>query len=376
MRERTRIAYLVHDLNDAAVARRIAMLRTGGAEVAVAGFRREARVPDSVAGARAIDLGRTADARLAQRAGMVAANLGRPAALIEAVRGADVVIARNLESLALAARARRAAPGARLVYECLDIHRSLLGRSVPARAVQWIEGRLLARVDLLIVSSPAFLREYFDRRRPLDAPALLVENKLLALEGPLPVSAAPPPGPPWTIGWFGMLRCRRTFEVLSALARAMAGRVRVLIAGRPSPAEFADFPALVAAAPHCEYAGPFTPDQLPELYARCHFAWAIDWFEEGLNSTWLLPNRLYEASALGVVPIALRTVETGRWLAARGAGVLLDDGDPAPQLRDLFDRLDAPAYARLREAVAAIPREALVATAADCEMLLDAVAGR
>lgn len=370
-----RIAYLVHDLNDPAVARRVGMLRAGGADVRVAGFHRGAHAPVTVAGAAATDLGRTADARLAQRAAAVAANLVRPAALIAAVRGADAIVARNLESLALAARARRGSPGSRLVYECLDIHRSLLGRSPASRAIRWAEGRLLRGVDLLIVSSPAFLHEYFDRR-PLRAPALLVENKLLAPDGPPPAPADAPPGPPWTIGWFGNLRCRRTFAELSELARAMDGRVRVLIAGRPSPAEFADLPAAVAAAPWCEYLGPYRPEDLAVLYGRCHFAWAIDWFEEGLNSTWLLPNRLYEASAFGAVPIALARVETGRWLAGRDAGVSLDASDPASQLRDLFERLDAPAYRSLRDEVAAIPRESLVATAADCDALLAAVAGR
>ncbi|WP_375401967.1 hypothetical protein [uncultured Sphingomonas sp.] len=375
MRGRTRIAYLVHDLNDAAVARRILMLRAGGAEVTVAGFRRDERVPESVAGARAVDLGRTGDARLAQRAAMVAANTLRPARLRAAVAGADVVVARNLEMLALAASARRVVPGARLVYECLDIHRMLLGRSLPARAVQAIEARLLRSVDLLLVSSPAFLREYFDGRSTLTAPALLVENKLLALGDAPPAPSESPPGPPWTIGWFGNLRCRRTFDVLSELAQKCDGRVRVLIAGRPSPAVFADLPAMVAATPHLDYHGPFAPDDLPALYARCHFAWAIDWFEEGLNSSWLLPNRLYEASGYGAVPIALAGVETGRWLAGHRAGLLIE-GDPRSELAELFERLDMPAYLRLRDAVAAIPSDALVATTADCESLVDTVAGR
>ena len=38
-----RIAYFVHDLSDPAVGRRVRMLRTGGAEVTVLGFRRAER---------------------------------------------------------------------------------------------------------------------------------------------------------------------------------------------------------------------------------------------------------------------------------------------------------------------------------------------
>ena len=43
--------------------------------------------------------------------------------------GADVVLARNLEMLIIASRARNLyAPRAALVYECLDIHRLLLSQ--------------------------------------------------------------------------------------------------------------------------------------------------------------------------------------------------------------------------------------------------------
>src|SRR5665213_2052203 len=57
-----RIAYFVHDLNDAAVAKRISMLRSAGAEVRLAGFRRTAEPVRDVAGIEPLNLGRTHDA--------------------------------------------------------------------------------------------------------------------------------------------------------------------------------------------------------------------------------------------------------------------------------------------------------------------------
>ena len=372
----TRIAYFVHDINDPAVARRVTMLRAAGAELIVIGFRRGERVPDTVAGAAVVDLGGTHDGNLVQRARKVIANLLRPAPMLAAAAGAHVVMARNLESLALAVRVRRNVPHARLVYECLDIHRALLGRSLPARAVQHVERLLLRSIDLLVVSSPAFLRDYFDKRASLTARALVIENKLLALDGPPPAPRDPPAGPPWVIGWFGNLRCRRTFDELRALTQALPGRVEVLIAGRPSPAVFTDFAAMVARAPGCSFAGAYRPEDLPGLYARCRFAWGIDYFEEGLNSAWLLPNKLYEASSFGAVPVALRGVETGRWLARHGAGVLLNEADPAGELRSMLSHLDEGGYAALRSAVVAIPRTDLIADERDCAALLREVLGQ
>lgn len=367
-----KLFYIVHDLGDPAVERRIRMLRRGGAEVIVAGFRRQGQAPACVAGAEAIDLGRTHDARMAERALAVLRRVALPGRLLAAARGSDAILGRNLEALAIALRLRRVAPQARLVYECLDIHRLLLGHGLAARMVQRAEAAMLGQVDLLLTSSPAFQRDYFAHRPGLAAPVLLLENKLLRIDAAPPVPLPPPDGPPWTIGWFGMLRCARTFDILSAFARRHSGAVRVLIAGKPSPAVFPDFAAQVAAAPHLEYQGPYRAEGLPALYGRCHYAWAIDYFEEGLNSRWLLPNRLYEAAAHGVVPIALQSVETGIWLRQHDAGLVL--GDDLAGLDAVADG-DAARYATLRAAVDRIPRRDLVATEADCLALVDRIRG-
>ncbi len=360
-----KIGYLVHDLDDAAVLRRVRMFEAGGAGVRLAGFRRNERLSEVIAALRPFDLGRTADAALAQRAKAVLARCAVPGRLAAALRDASVIVARNLEQLAIARRIVGKRP---LVYECLDIHRSLLGTGPASRAIQAVERALLPRADLLVTSSPAFVREHFARRTGLRAPVELVENKLLCLgrEPPDPIDA--PSGPPWTIGWFGMLRCRRTLGELKALAARLDGRVRVLIAGKPSPAEFPDFAAELADAPHIRFVGAYTAADLPALYRQCHFAWTIDWFEEGQNSAWLLPNRLYEAQAFGVVPIVLADVEVGRWLRDAGAGLRLDGG--VDDLSASLAALDRGGYCALRDAVLAIPRNRLIADEQECRALV------
>lgn len=367
-----KLLYIVHDLHDSAVLRRVQMLRAAEVEVIVAGFRRRDAIPADIAGAPVIDLGRTQDARFVQRVAAVLRNVALPGRLLAAARGCDVIVGRNLEALALALRARKAAPNARLVYECLDIHRLLLGGSAPARLLQAIEAWMLARVDLVLTSSPAFERDYFARRPTLRAPVMLLENKLLVLGGAAPRPLVPAAGPPWVIAWFGMLRCARSFDILASLAARHEGRIEIHIAGRPSPAVFDDFEARVAAAPHLRYLGPYAAGDLPRLYQPCHFAWAIDYFEEGLNSKWLLPNRLYEAASFGVVPIALRSVETGKWLDAHHAGLTIDDGLEA---LDALGTLSPVDYAVLRAGVTALDRTDLVATMTDCRALRSALEG-
>ena len=101
-----KVAYFVHDLNDPAVAKRVWMLRNAGAEVRLAGFRRTAKPPASVAGLEPLDLGRTRDARLISRAGSVLRNLLMAPLRGGFLSGAEVVLARNLEVHAVAAFAR------------------------------------------------------------------------------------------------------------------------------------------------------------------------------------------------------------------------------------------------------------------------------
>jgi hypothetical protein len=169
-----------------------------------------------------------------------------------------------------------------------------------------------------------------------------------------------------------MLRCRRSLDILADLAARSGGAVEVVIRGRPSPAVFGeDFEGLTAGRPGLFYGGPYAAEDLPALYGEVHFVWGVDFFEAGLNSAWLLPNRLYEGEAHGRPLIAENGVETGRWLAARGAGVLLDSVES--DLLPFFESLTAADYrARLR-AVAEIPRIDLLADREDCVRLVQTV---
>lgn len=368
-----KIAYFVHDLDDAAVRKRCRMLKAAGADLTVIGFRRGEVAPATVEGALAVDLGRTADAKLAQRCLSVLRNMVQMGRLKPFVRDADVIMARNLEVLVLARGARALiARRAGLVYECLDIHRMMLGDGAASKVLRGLERMLLGSIRRLIVSSPAFLNAYFSPRQGFDGPSLLLENKLLRLDGaPSTLAIRPPVGGPWRIGWFGVIRCQKSLDMLCALAEASEGRLEVVIRGRPARHEFRDFDAQVAATAGVRFEGAYTPDDLPRCYGEVHFAWAIDYFEEGQNSTWLLPNRLYEAGAHGVPPIALTEVETGHWLAARGVGLLI--GDPVPELGAILKTLDAAGYEALRAGIAAIPVDAFVAGEDECRRLVAAL---
>jgi hypothetical protein len=371
-----KLAYFVHDLADPAVARRVAMLRAGGAQPVVLGFRRTETAPATVGGAPAFDLGRTHDGRFVQRAWATLRAAIAAHGLREHIARSDVILARTLEMLAVA-RAARSAAGldTRLVYECLDIHRLMLLPGLKGIAMRAVERGLMRDARLLIVSSPGFLEHYFEPLQGvgdrLDLPTMLVENKALELGGDRTVRpAGPRAGAPWRIAWLGAIRCQKSLDILTDVARRRPDLLRVAIHGRPAQVEFRDFEAQVADAPGVTFGGPYGAADLSRLYADAHFSWAIDFMEEGQNSAWLLPNRLYEASRYGAVPIALAGVQTGRYLAEHGFGVRLET---AADLEAFLEGLTAKRYVTLRRELEAVPLNAFVADEADCRMLVRAL---
>lgn len=367
------VTYLAHDLDDPSIWRRAEMLRRGGAEVRIAGFRRaEGPLPRP-----AIELGRTANGRMVQRLGAVAKAFPRMARLVPPPPpGVDeVILARNLEMMMLAASLRRARP-ARLVYELLDIHSMMLGQGAKPRAIRAVEARLMRSAALVVVSSPAFVTNYLRAHDRPAIPTLLVENKPfddLLPQGTPP--ARPRDGGPLIIGWLGMLRCRYSLQALDRLTRATPGSFRVILRGRPALDVLPDFHDVVGANPDLDYEGEYRwPDDLPAIYGAVDLAWLVDRYQAGQNSDWLLPNRLYEGCLNGAVPIVLRGTEVARHVEAWGCGVVLDaPADDA--IRNALDTIDADSLATLSAAVRAIPRARLSMDDAECADLTRAICG-
>jgi succinoglycan biosynthesis protein ExoL len=350
------------------------MLQVGGAAVTVAGFRRTPEPVANVAGCPAVDFGRTYNERFTQRIFSVARTVAFSARHRALFANADIILSRNLEMLAIAARGRSLCrPAPALVYECLDIHRLLLRRDFIGSGLRKLEGYLARQASALLTSSPAFVSGYFDTLSSIRLPARLVENKMLetteaAATGP---DAPPrPPGPPWIIGWFGMIRCSKSLDILINLAKQNEGKVEIVIRGRPDLNQFDNFHKTVSEAHGVKFLGPYrNPEDLPAMYHGVHFNWAIDMFEEGLNSSWLLPNRLYEGGAFASVPMTLETVEAGRFVKPLNLGITLKE--PLDQsLANFFTDLTPARYCALENTARSIPRSTWISDKRDCETLV------
>lgn len=331
-----KIAFFGHDAADAAIRRRILSFVEDGLEVTGFMMRRGKAKPTEWTN---IDLGQTHDGAFAQRASMVfkgadtAAADGR-----EALQTADLFYARNLDMLASAFLTKRKLKlKTPVVYECLDVHRMMVGSGPVSRLLRFIERRLLKRCAGLVVSSPGFLKNYFEVHHKGLYQSYLVENRLVsgADYGPRPSLAPIPPDRPLRVGWYGILRCSRSLGLLAALADALGDQVEIHLHGKVATQEISDFEETVAKHPNMYFSGAYkSPEDLSRIYEDSDLVWAGDFMEAGYNSIWLLPNRIYEGGYYGTPAIAPKGTQTGDWIESGRCGFTLSEpiDDTLPEL--------------------------------------------
>lgn len=348
------LLFFGHDALDPAVQRRIKAFEEAGARAR--GFTMR-RGPAFETPWENVDLGETRDADFPQRIGAMLHAQPILRAHRQALQSADIIYARNLDMLALAhwAKGMSRSP-AKLIYECLDVHR-FMTRTDPVGAImRRVERRLLSSVDRVVVSSPAFVREYFDVRHPGRVRSVLIENRLpWGFEyGARPVEPSPRTGP-IRIGWFGNLRCRRSLGLLLGLAERFPTKIELSFRGAPARTEIGDFEERTKNLPNVHFGGRYAwPDGLAQIYGDVDLVWAGDFHDPGANSKWLLPNRLYEGGYYCAPPIAPADSETGRWIATHGFGFTL--AEPLEQTLPAFvEALTRVRIAEARARLAAAP---------------------
>ena len=371
-----KLVFFGHDACDPAVQRRITAFGEAGADVAAFTMRRGPPVEGRW---RNVDLGETRDAAFGQRIQALIAARPILRQHRETLRGAEIFYARNLDMLALARWAKSMSGArARLVYECLDVHRFLSREDPLGASLRAAEGTLLGEVALIVVSSPAFVREYFEKRHGRRVPTLLIENRLPSgFDYGVRPAARAPAQERLRIGWFGNLRCERSLSLLLDLAARFPRQVELSLRGIPARAAIDDFEARVGAAENVSFGGRYAwPGELGAIYGDVDMVWAGDFHDAGANSKWLLPNRLYEGGYYGAPALAPVDSETGRWIEAHGFGFTL--AEPLEETLPAFVReLDSAKLAAARERLLSAPADTFLQPKDELAGVLEAaLAGR
>lgn len=362
-----RVTYFASDLVDAATMRRIHILRRGGADLSVIGFRRST-TPVAIDGVPVIDLGQTYPGRLAHRVACVLHHSLNARGWNDVLARSDVILARNLEMATIADAARLWA-GSRvpLAYECLDIHAAQLGTGMPSKLLRGWERHILRRSSKLVVSSPAFISHYFNQLGIVLPDVILAENKRVLPEAEAdterPHGTLAGRRPPWRLGWFGLLRDGESFEILLKAAQRRDD-IDITLRGRPVPS----FQALIdryLPLPNMRFSGPYTQDDLATIYNACDFTWAVEYVgQNSQNPKLALGNRIYEGGYYNNPVIALAGTAMGNWLRHRGVGVVLND--PRTDFEPFIANLTVEGYRALFRGAADLPTGELVWTSDDC----------
>ncbi|ETX27224.1 glycosyltransferase [Roseivivax isoporae] len=371
-----RIEVFGFDVAEISQIRRIRAMRAAGYAVHSFTMRRQNMNRDFRPDWPNTHLFNTVNDNLPLRAAAVAGSVAKVAPHGARLRQADMIVARNLDMLAIAWAARASAGAGRvpLVYECLDINGALVGEGAKARAMRRAERFLLARCAMLVVSSPSFVTEYFAPLQAYDGPWALWENKLAAGAAlpARPHRRAAPSGP-LRLGWVGTIRCAPSLALLAALADRMGPAIRVEIHGVVHRHALPEFDAVLAARPNMTFHGPYAyPDDLARVYGGCDLVWAQDLWQRGSNSDWLLPNRIYEASWAGCPSIAVAGTETGRRVEADGLGWAIARPE-ADDLAALLAGLTPEAVAARGAALLARPETDFVQSPEDITAVVERV---
>jgi succinoglycan biosynthesis protein ExoL len=356
---RGRVVYVTPDCTDSAVQKRVHGFLGVGMDVVSFSFRRARYNVEYVPDWPNIELGTTTERQLLTRAFVMMRALWLIFRHRRTWREATVVYARNLDLalLALVGKSITRCP-APFVYEVLDIHPATTGGGYKAAFLRWLERRVLARSELLVISSPAFLENYFQPLQRYQGESFVMENKwhakqisTLTRNLPYPLEAQEPI---WTIGWFGNIRCAKSLEILTELADALPDRVRIYIRGCASLLGEQELMNAIGSRKNMIFAGEYAaPGELPAIYSNVHFNWCVD-LCGGDNSQWLLPNRLYEGGYFGVPAIAIEGHETGRVVSQRNLGITLQT-PAAHQLRDVLSSLSREDYEQMRQSIESLP---------------------
>ena len=358
------LLFFCPDVTDASTLKRVQQFMDFGYRVTVFGFRRERYNTAYQPPWPNIPLGLTTDARYWHRVRALLRAIPALFAHRDALKRAAVFYARNIDQLLLAFLARLICSSrAPVTYEVLDIPPILMRRGLVPTLVRMIERLCLRRISLLVVSSPAFHRNYYAAVQKYRGDWFLLENKLHpSISSPLPaVRRVAERGRPWVVGYFGLIRGESTFALMTRLAERLQGRILFKFGGILTTVDQAKFDEVLRRCPNIVYGGPYLPQQdLEHLYRDVDFTWALDLEHTDHNSRWLMPCRFYEAGYFGIPCLAVHGFEVGNTIEQHRIGWTFDAPLEESLIR-FFERLTPADYEHIRGRLRSVPRSMFVA---------------
>lgn len=295
------------------------------------------------------------------------------------IRDATVFFAINFD-LAILAFGARLICGKKvpIVYEVADIQPVMVRNNLQGKLFRFIQRRILKRIQLLVVTSPGFVKHYFLPTQNYTGKWFVLEHKLYPPFVPIKRENERicTENDKWIIGHFGILKCIKSWELIKQIAKALPEQVEFYVRGYLDQIDEANFSQSIAELPNIKYGGSYaTPDDLTALYDRIDLVWCFDFVNEQHNSKWCLPNRLHEGGYFGMPMLASKGYQVGDYIEDWGIGWTFEE----PYLENLVDFLDnltVEQYQNVKNHYNALPESRFAGTedfSQMCDLILDTI---
>jgi succinoglycan biosynthesis protein ExoL len=366
------------DCTDANVIKRARAFKDNGFDVFGLSYRRNRYNQDYVPEWENIHLGLIKDRQYLRRVLRMFRAGWRVFRERKQLQATTFYFARNADLAVLALLARwftgKTVP---IVYEVIDIPALIVQNNLKGKLARWLEQIILKRCDLLVTTSPGFIENYFLPIQNYTGKWFILEHRLYPPYVP-PKKERPPrvvlgdKKKKWVIGYFGTLRCPKSWEIIKTLAQALPDKVEFYLRGRSKRIDPEDFNRNLEKLPNIRYEGEYrNPEELDELYGQVDIAWCFDFCDEQHNSRWLLPNRLYEGGYFKVPMLSAKGFEVGKYIEKLATGWTFDP-PYTESLIAFLDNLTVEAYLEVKENYHNLPASAFVSKSdfqEMCEMM-------
>ncbi len=223
----------------------------------------------------------------------------------------------------------------RLIFEIADLRDVFLRRSLFARSMRWFINLSLRFVPVVVLTSEMFVNRFSEFGKIPFRKYFVIENKVHLADNYLDVQDNEEEV--WVIGYFGVIRCPRSIEVLLKLLDE-SDNFRLLIYGY-----FNQIPesllSMVHDHPKISYNGTYkSPQDLKKLYSQIDLSWVAYPFSDPKidgNYRYAWTNRYYEAGFFRKPMIGNRNSGDAIKIEKNGFGITLNLDDLSGSVEDL-----------------------------------------
>lgn len=322
MKNNIKILSILPVLGQPRDSKRISMLQELGFNVEVAAFERDShngRLPDC----DVKSLGKISHGKYLRR---VYKLLKAAPVLRKAIKKTDILYASGPD-MAYLAWLSGIGLGKPIVQEVGDIRELQVAKGLKGYLVREIEKFFLKKCSLLVVTAGEFLNEYYRKWLKSDISGLILENKL---EKNFNMKVLKNKSNKIRIGYFGLLRCKWSWEVLKELALKYPLKFEIIIAGYPiNPKDIIEDANTIN---NIMYLGEYkSPDDLSRLYGQVDLVWAVYPGPEVVenNQGWAQmicrSNRFYESCYFKTPLISLKNSGDGIEVNKYNIGLIIDN---------------------------------------------------